>query len=44
MDIRKKFLTEGMVKHWNKLPGEVVMAPRLSVFNKNLDNTVRYMV
>ncbi|KAK4810538.1 hypothetical protein QYF61_004501 [Mycteria americana] len=32
-----------VVKHWNKLPREVVMAPSLSVFKKRLDNAHRYM-
>jgi len=32
LDIRKKFFTMMMVKHWNRLPREVVAAPSLEVF------------
>ncbi|KFP54830.1 hypothetical protein N323_10113, partial [Cathartes aura] len=44
LDIRKKFFTGRVVKHWNKLPREVLMDPSLSVFKKHLDNALRYMV
>jgi len=30
----QKFLTERVVKHWNKLPREADMAPSLLVFEK----------
>ena len=37
MDIRKKFFTQRMVTHWNRLPKEVVDAPSLEAFKARLD-------
>ena len=37
MDIRRKLLTQRVVKHWNRLPKEVVDAPSLEAFKARLD-------
>jgi len=37
LDMRKKFFTMRVVKHWHRLPREAVAAPSLAVFKARLD-------
>ena len=37
LDIRKKFFTQVLMTHWNRLPKEVVDAPSLEAFKARLD-------
>jgi len=44
LDIRKKFFTIRVVKHWNRLPGAVVEAPFLETFKARLDGALSNLV
>ncbi|KFQ72830.1 hypothetical protein N337_04308, partial [Phoenicopterus ruber ruber] len=44
LDIRKKFFTRRVVRHWNRLPREVVDAPSLEVFKARLDGALSNLV
>jgi len=44
LDIRKKFLTVRMVRHWNRLPKGVADAPSLETFKVRLDGTLSNLI
>jgi len=44
LDIRKRFFTERVVSHWNRLPREMLTAPSLSEFKECLNDALSHMV
>ena len=44
LDIGKQFFTVRVVRHWNRLPREVVAAPSLAVFKARLDGALGNLV
>ncbi|KFO74486.1 hypothetical protein N303_02878, partial [Cuculus canorus] len=44
LDIRKNFFTMRVVRHWNRLPREVVDAPSLEAFKARLDGALGSLI
>ncbi|KFQ31375.1 hypothetical protein N332_14069, partial [Mesitornis unicolor] len=44
LDIRRKFFTERVVRHWHRLPREAVDAPSLEGFKARLDRALGNLV
>lgn len=44
LDVMKNFSTGRVVKHWSRLPIEVIDDPCLSIFKRDLDNIFSNML
>ncbi|KFQ58395.1 hypothetical protein N334_01154, partial [Pelecanus crispus] len=44
LDIRKKFFTMRVVRHWNRLPREAVDSPSVEDFKARLDGALASLV
>ncbi|KFQ36834.1 hypothetical protein N332_05429, partial [Mesitornis unicolor] len=44
LDMRKKFFTVRVMRHWHRLPREAMDAPSLEVFKARLDEALGSLV
>jgi len=44
LDIRKKFITVRVARHWNRFPREVVGAPSSEVFKVRFDRALSSII
>ncbi|KFZ61945.1 hypothetical protein N321_02022, partial [Antrostomus carolinensis] len=44
LDIRRKFFTQRVVRHWNRLPRELVDTPSLETFKVRLDEALGSLI
>ncbi|KFV39831.1 hypothetical protein N341_00595, partial [Tyto alba] len=44
LHIRREFLTRRVVKHWNRLPREMVGAPSLETFKVRLERALSNLI
>jgi len=44
LEFRRKFFTQRVVRHWNRLPRVAVDAPSLEVFKTRLDEALNNLV
>lgn len=44
LDIKKNFLTQMVINHWNSVPREAADSPSLEVFKRHVDTAVMVLV
>ncbi|KFQ33527.1 hypothetical protein N332_13493, partial [Mesitornis unicolor] len=44
LDMRRKFFTARVVRHWHRLPREVVDGPSMEVFKARLDGALGNLI
>ncbi|KFZ48981.1 hypothetical protein N321_03984, partial [Antrostomus carolinensis] len=44
LDTRRKFFTQRVVRHWHRLPREVLDAPSLEAFKARLDGALGSLI